>query len=92
LHLASSKGKTEIVRLLLDCGANANAEDKNGSTPLHLASSEGETETVRLLLDRGAIADVMNKEGRTPLQVAMAFSEEIVEMLTEHGAKVDREI
>ena len=39
LHLASSRGSTEIVRLLLQYGADIAAQDENNQTPLHLASS-----------------------------------------------------
>jgi ankyrin repeat protein len=57
------------MRLLLDWGADADTEDKDGWTPLHLASFKGESEAVHLLLNHGASADAQEKEGRTPLQV-----------------------
>jgi ankyrin repeat protein len=53
----------EIMYLRLDRGANANAEDKDGWTPLYLASSRGQIETVRLPLDRGASADEGTRKG-----------------------------
>ena len=43
LYEALSRGKTDIVRLLLDRGADANAGDKDGWTSLHNASFKGET-------------------------------------------------
>src|SRR6266702_5168064 len=67
---SSSSEEAEIVCLLLECGANADAEDKAGNTPLHLASFWGRTEVMRLLLDHGAILDVEDNEGRTPLRMA----------------------
>ena len=82
-------GYTKIVRLLLEHGANPNAEDNEGWTPLHLTSSNGHTTTVRLLLDRGASADVKNNKGRNPLQVATTQGmDEIVQVLARHGAQV----
>ena len=51
LHLASSTGKAEIERLLLEHDANANAADKNGWTPLSLTWT---TEARCLPIDYGA--------------------------------------
>ena len=74
--------------MLLDCGANVNAEHMDGSIPLHLASSNGKTETVRSFLDRGARADLRNVQGKTPLHVASTKKgRETVEMLEKHVRK-----
>ena len=54
LHVAARMGHTEMVRLLLDRGADVNVRDRGGRAPLHLACMNGHTDTVRLLLDRGA--------------------------------------
>ncbi len=40
LHLASVEGNSEVVRLLLDHGANADAEDKRGRTTFQVAFGE----------------------------------------------------
>lgn len=42
-----------VVRLLLDKGAEVNAGNNNGRTPLYLASYSGHESVVRLLRDRG---------------------------------------
>ena len=47
----------DIATSLLEYGARANAESKNGFTPLHLASQEGHTDMVSLLLESGAAAN-----------------------------------
>ena len=54
LHLASSLGKVEMVRMLLEHGANANSVDDDGCTPLSLTWT---TEVERLLLDHDASPD-----------------------------------
>ncbi|GKS78887.1 hypothetical protein wHma_08940 [Wolbachia pipientis] len=46
LHLAAEKGHKEVVEALLDKGANVDAEDENGDTPLDLAT----TQDIRTLL------------------------------------------
>lgn len=52
LHLAVRQGQVVMVRLLLSCGADANIQDKHGTTALMLASERGHTHIARLLLER----------------------------------------
>mmetsp|Transcript_35142 Transcript_35142/g.78086 ORF Transcript_35142/g.78086 Transcript_35142/m.78086 type:complete len:770 (+) Transcript_35142:389-2698(+) len=70
LHWASEKGNTEVVRRLLNGGADKEVTNKHGFTALHYASEEGFPEIVQLLLDRGADTNVKEKRGKTPLQYA----------------------
>jgi ankyrin repeat protein len=50
LHAATAFGDTEIVRVLVENGANAFGNNKHGHTPLYMASRRGHEETVRLLV------------------------------------------
>lgn len=50
LMLAVSHGRTAMVRLLLDDGADVNCQDEDGSTALMCASEHGHTDIVKLLL------------------------------------------
>ena len=73
LHMADVKeqrDKKPIVQLLLEHGADVNAEDNNYSTPLHLATSL-EPEIVQLLLQHGADTNALDQSHRTPLHLAM---------------------
>jgi len=71
LHLAVRNGTVAVTTLLLDAGADLNAEDTGGNTPLHYAvTRNGALELVRLLLDRGALAYARNAKGQTPADVA----------------------
>ena len=58
------------ARLCLDHGADVNATDAGGNTPLHLAVASSD-ELVRLLVERGANVNAKDQLGRTPLDVAM---------------------
>ena len=54
IHHAARNGDTEIVRLLLDHGAGANARNARGHTVLYCAGGHGHLESLELLLERGA--------------------------------------
>jgi len=77
-----------VIQLLLEHGADVNAQAKDGSTPLHEASRFGTAKTARLLLEHGASVEVKDAQGRTPIQVASTSrNAEVMELLLEHGAK-----
>ncbi len=90
LKEACSSGNTEIVKLLLEHGANVNQPDFFG-TSLHAACKEGHTEIVKLLLEHGANVNQPHKLYGSPLHVTCAHhtpkkaSLEIVKLLIEHG-------
>ena len=55
LQIAAYKGHAEIVKLLLNAGADVNLENSFGETALHYAPSQGNLETLKLLLDQRLI-------------------------------------
>ena len=59
LHVASKWGKSNMVVLLLDHGAELESHTRDGLTPLHCAARSGQDQVVDLLLERGA--DVQSK-------------------------------
>lgn len=61
LCLASDYGQLEIIKYLLDKGANVESTDKHGITALLAAIWEGHTQCVKVLLEAGA-----NKNGTAP--------------------------
>src|SRR6266702_3376122 len=98
LHLASYHGKLEIVRLLLDRGANANATADNGESPLHKVSKgkyESQEDGVRvawLLLERGGDVNAQRKDHWTPLHLACYNGKlDIARVLLDRGANANAE-
>jgi ankyrin repeat protein len=87
LHAAALFGNGEMVRLLLDNGADANAINHNGETPLHYAAKYAEdftNENARILVEEGgADIDAKNMDGRTPLDIAKEEGKKIVETYLE---------
>ena len=70
LHAAVAGKRHEIVVLLVEAGADVNAQDADGWTPLNLAAHEGITETVGYLLANGADPSIPDNNGQTPAQTA----------------------
>jgi ankyrin repeat protein len=68
--LASDGGYTEIVKLLLDKGADVNEMNNTITNSLILASNRGYTEIVKLLLSNGANVNLTNKDKDSPLILA----------------------
>lgn len=73
LQRAATEGITYIVPILLDMGAEINAEGGWYGTALRGASLEGEELAVRMLLERGADPHLHGNSPGSPLLVAIAF-------------------
>ncbi|XP_052075396.1 ankyrin-2-like [Mytilus californianus] len=70
LHIASYKGRTDVVNCLLDHNANINMTKEDGTTPLFYACEVGHEDIVRLLLDKGADTQICRLDGKSPLKIA----------------------
>ncbi|HWD89578.1 MAG TPA: ankyrin repeat domain-containing protein [Mucilaginibacter sp.] len=82
IHSAAAGNYTDIVRMLIDNGANVNVRQQAGATPLHSAAQNGNLELLILLLEHGAETNVRMEGGRLPSDVAREKGfKEIAEIL-----------
>ena len=79
--------------LVEECGADVNARDANGYTPLHHAASRGDNELILYLVEQGADVKATSRKGQTtadmangPIERVPPFPETIA-LLTRLGAK-----
>ena len=70
LHWMAYLGDDKGVKLLATHGADLNAQDVEGNTPLHDAVSSKQAAAVRALLACGANAAIKNRAGQTPGDMA----------------------
>ncbi|MCK5941306.1 MAG: ankyrin repeat domain-containing protein, partial [Planctomycetes bacterium] len=90
LHLAARWGRLEVLRLLLDRGAEVDAKAYNRFTPLHLAVTFRRPACVAELLARGADVEAVTAFDRTALQLAAQRADrQLVAALREAGARYD---
>ncbi|KGO46173.1 hypothetical protein PEX1_086780 [Penicillium expansum] len=71
LHWAADKGYKDTMQLLLDHGADVDAQDFSKQTPLSRSAWRGWQECVSLLLHRGARSDIPDQNGQVPLHLAV---------------------
>jgi len=89
IGLASFFGKTEIVKILLERGADVNKPSNNDFrvTPIHSAAAISHVEIAKLLLQHGAKINAVQMNGVSPLHsAAYNGSVEMVKTLLENGA------
>ena len=86
LHHAAGFGNTETIKLLLDNGAEVNAQNRLEGRPLHWAVRSDEK--TGLLLEHGAHINGKTQDGSTPLYLASRRrdSHSVLRLLLEEGA------
>jgi ankyrin repeat protein len=84
------RASVRLVEDLLDAGADVDARDKGGRTPLMYVVVDHRPEIAALLIERGADVNARDKQRFTALHFAAQEGQlEIAKMLIEHGAAVD---
>ena len=93
LHDAAYDGQKKIAELLIIEGANVNAKNEDGRTPLHLAAGMGRKEIVKLLIAKEADVNTKGRGGDTPLDEANREDKtETADLLRKHGGKTGEEL
>ena len=91
LHRAAKENREDIVSSLIANGANIEAEDQEGRTPLHYAARMESVEVAKLLIQSGANIEAEDHEGWTPLShsgenyVGTSLPS-VAQLLLQHGA------
>ena len=70
LHEACNHGYLDIVRTLIDHGADVNVRGLDGDTPLHDAAVNGHEEITIVLIQSGGNPESENDKKETPIEVA----------------------
>ena len=98
LHLAARRGWFKLAGILLECEADAKAENYDGKTTLHILSeirinNESDALNLALLLLRsGAEANARDMDNQTPLHLAVRRNRpRLAAILLEHGADPNAE-
>jgi ankyrin repeat protein len=90
LHWAVNKVDPQLVRTLLERGANAAVINRYGSSPLAEAVKIADPVLVEMLLDAGADIEAPNQDGQTALMLAArAGALDVARILVRHGADVN---
>ena len=73
LHIAANEGNQDVVKVLLEYGANPNSVSANQRTPLHLACMRGYFFVVKELIEHNSNINCPDMDGNTPTHLCSEF-------------------
>ena len=93
LYYASSRNHPNIIKLLLEAGADVNgAMEHNGDTPVIVASENDSAEALEYLIERGADINQTNNNGDTAVFCASRYNTKetlaVVKLLHKNGCDI----
>ena len=92
LGLAAFFKHPDTVKVLLDAGADVNAQARNTMKvrPIHAAAAAAQIEVIRALIERGADVNARQQDGYTPLHEAAGSGKiDLARLLLDHGADIN---
>ncbi|KAJ5651018.1 uncharacterized protein N7484_004741 [Penicillium longicatenatum] len=90
LNVAADLGHFEVVKFLIEKGADISIPNSARWTPVNSAAESGHLEVVKILVENGADIEVPNTTSMTPLySAALRNHPQVVEYLLEQGARTD---
>ena len=90
LFYAIDANNIDVVKLLIENGANINQHNNGGHTSLHWASVKGHKRIVKYLVKRGIDINILNDKKNTSVLIASELGhEDIVKFLVEHDANIN---
>lgn len=88
IHFAAQDGRTNLVILLLDYGANIDSVNSTNCTPLYFAVCGNHIETVKVLLSRGANVNIRDANHISPLLQAVSINKTLTKLLLDNNAEM----
>jgi uncharacterized protein len=85
IQSAAAGGHHQIVKMLLQHGADPNVREQGGYTPLHAAAQNGDDEMIRVLLFGGADLTIKGRDGKAPIDLAIEAGHEKATLLLGEG-------
>ena len=94
-HATFHNGSIEVIKELINAGADVNAQDNYDKTPLHMAVEQNRSiEVIKELIKAGADVNAKNEDSETPLHMATEQNRsiEVVKELIKAGADVNARV
>ena len=90
LHFAMAKNNVELVKIIVEAGADINFQNSHKTAPIHTGIYNDSLESIKFLIERGADVNLFQMDGLTSLHCAVIRNNfELVKILVEAGADVN---